>query len=227
MSAPARTFTVRNVQLVRALFAAAAAVMITFSPDHSAAVGLSVFSGFAFVTAFVLALAAGLVLPSGQRWSYIQMAAAGVLAGMATGIPAWRTDDLFFVVVIAWAALTGFIELLSGIRARRTHDPIARDSITIGALTLLLAVLLLLVPPGLSQAYSIEGAGDFWLTGIIVGVGLFGGYAAILAVFLGIAGLSPVKSAEAGPSAAQASDAPDAGTETGDAPTASPERGGL
>ena len=44
MSAPARAFTVRHVQLLRALFAAAAAVMITFSPDHSAAVGLSVFS---------------------------------------------------------------------------------------------------------------------------------------------------------------------------------------
>ncbi|HZU93558.1 MAG TPA: acyl-CoA synthetase, partial [Microbacterium sp.] len=53
MSAPARTFTVRNVQLVRALFAAVAAAMITFSPDHSAAIGLSVFSGFAIATALV------------------------------------------------------------------------------------------------------------------------------------------------------------------------------
>ncbi|CAI7678084.1 unnamed protein product, partial [Penicillium discolor] len=51
MSAPARAFTMRHVQLLRALFAAVAALMITFSSDHSAAVGLAVISGFALVTA--------------------------------------------------------------------------------------------------------------------------------------------------------------------------------
>ena len=35
MSAPARAFTVRHVQLLRALFAAAAAVMITFSVSYT------------------------------------------------------------------------------------------------------------------------------------------------------------------------------------------------
>ena len=46
----ARTFEVRHVQLGRALFAAVAAIMITFSADHSAEVGLAVFSGWAIAT---------------------------------------------------------------------------------------------------------------------------------------------------------------------------------
>ena len=46
---PARAFEVRHLQLARALFAAVAAAMITFSSDHSAQVGLAVFSGFAII----------------------------------------------------------------------------------------------------------------------------------------------------------------------------------
>lgn len=191
MSAPARAFTARHVQLLRALFAAAAAVMITFSPDHSAAVGLAVFSGFVLTTALVMIVAAWLVFPAGQRWPSVVLALLGFVAGMAAGVPAWRTDDVFFVVVIAWAAATGTVELVVGLRARRAADPTARDSIALGGFGLLLAVLLLAIPAGFVQPYAIDGAGEFELTGIILGVGMFGGYAAIVAVFLGIAGLTP------------------------------------
>ena len=191
MSAPARTFTVRNVQLVRALFAAAAAVMITFSPDHSAAVGLSVFSGFAIATALVFALSAWLVLPAGGRWPHVLLAIAGLLAGMAGGIPAWRTNDVFFAVVVSWGLVSGAIELIAGLRARRAGEQAARDAITVGAFGILLGVVLLAIPAGLAQPYAIADAGEFMLTGIILGVGMFGGYAAIVAVFLGIAGLTP------------------------------------
>lgn len=191
MSAPARAFTMRHVQLLRALFAAVAALMITFSSDHSAAVGLAVFSGFVLVTALVQVLAAWLVLPAGSRWSYVLLAAVGIVAGMASGIPAWRSDDLFFIIVVGWALVSGGIELLAGIRARRTGDVLARDAITVGALGVLLGIVLLLVPAGFLQEYTIEKAGTFVLSGIILGVGIFGGYAAIVAVFLGIAGLTP------------------------------------
>ena len=103
---------------------------------------------------------------------------------------AWHA--LFFVVVIVWAAASGLIELIAGLRARRTADPYARDAILIGAVTLALAIALLLVNPAYSLEYFISEAGrSFTLTGITIGVGLFGGYAAIIAVFLGIAGLSP------------------------------------
>lgn len=193
MSAPARAFTVRHVQLLRALFAAAAAVMITFSSDHSAAVGLSVFSGFTFVTGFILILAVFLVLPAGSRWPYVILGLLGFAAGMATGIPMWRTNDLFFVIVSSWALITGAVELLAGIRARRAGDPTGRDGVIIGAFGVLLGILLLLIPAGFTHDYTIDEAGTFELSGIILGVGMFGGYAALVAVFLGIAGLTPKK----------------------------------
>ncbi|MFJ4999014.1 acyl-CoA synthetase [Microbacterium sp. NPDC088619] len=191
MSAPARAFTVRHLQLLRALFAAAAAVMITFSPDHSAAVGLSVFSGFVLTTGLVMIVAAWLVYPAGQRWPSVVFALLSFAAGMTAGVPAWRTEDLFFVVVIAWSVTTGILELVVGLRARRAGEPNARDSITLGVFGLLLAVLLIAIPAGFVQPYAIDGAGAFELTGIILGVGMFGGYAAVVAVFLGIAGLTP------------------------------------
>lgn len=191
MSAPARAFTVRHVQLLRALFAAAAAVMITFSPDHSAAVGLSVFSGFVLTTGLVMIVATWLVYPAGQRWPAVVFALLSFVAGMIAGVPAWRTEDVFFVIVIAWSVTTGILELVVGLRARRAGEANARDSITLGAFGLLLAVLLIAIPAGFVQPYEIDGAGAFRLTGIILGVGMFGGYAAIVAVFLGIAGLTP------------------------------------
>lgn len=190
MSAPARTFTVRNVQLLRALFAAASALMITFSSDHSAAVGFAVFGGFVAASGFVLILGAWLSVPAGARWPFILLAVIDLLAAGASGIPTWRVDAAFFVVVIVWAAASGLVELIAGLRARRT-DPTAKDAITVGALGLLLAVVMLLIPVGYSLQYSVEGAGELTLTGIILAVGMVGGYTAIVAVFLAIAGFSP------------------------------------
>lgn len=189
MPAPSRPFTARNVQFARAALAAVAALMITFSPDHSAPIGLSVFGGFAIVTAVVLALAAGLVYPAGRRWPAVLMAAIALVTGMAGSVPPWRTEDLFFVLVITWALLSGLVELIAGIRTRGEDG--ARDAITIGALTMLMGVALLLIPSGFVQPYTIDKVGTFELTGIILGVGMFGGYAAIVAVFLGIAALTP------------------------------------
>jgi len=198
-----RTFEVRHVQLGRALLAALAAIMITFSPDHSAAVGLAVFSGWAIATALVLVFGAWLAYPAGRRGAPILLGALTLAAGMATGIPGLRSTALFFVAGIAWGVIAGLAELVSSIRARRagqgdagalaeqTRDE-ARDGILIGAVTLVLGVGLLLVNPAYSLEYFIADAGrSFTLTGITIGVGLFGGYAAIVAVVLGIAGFSP------------------------------------
>lgn len=220
MSDPARAFTMRHVQLLRALTAVAAAVMITFSSDHSAPIGLAVFSGFVFVTALAHILTAWLVQPAGSRWSYVLLAAFSAAAGMASGVPMWRSDDLFFIVVSGWALLTGGIELLAGLRARRAADPLARDSITVGAFGILLAVVLLLIPAGFIQEYSITGAGDFVLSGIILGVGMFGGYAAVLAVFLGIAGFTPRRV-----DAAPATDATASGVGPDNTPATTPHGG--
>ena len=212
-----RTFDVRHVQLARAAFAALAAVMITFSPDHSALVGMSVFSGFAIATGLVLLLAVWLVYPAGRRWPAATLGGVALAAGMTAGLSPLRTVTGFFGIVIAWAFVSGILELIAGLRglrgrtarrdiapgvadARPAVDPgprsDSRDAVAIGALSVVLGVALALVPAGYSLQYTIEEAHQtFTLTGITIGVGIFGAYAAIVAVYLGIAGFSPRKEA--------------------------------
>ncbi len=191
----ARPLEVRHLQLARALFAAVAAIMITFSRDHSAGVGMAVFSGFATATALVFLVGAWLVHPRARRATPLTLGALTLVAGVVGGVPALRTSVAFFVVVISWAALSGLVELIAGLRHRRAVDAparaAARDEILVGALGLALAAGLLLVNPAYALDYVIDEAGSFTLTGITIGVGVFGGYAAIVAVFLGIAGFSP------------------------------------
>ena len=198
------------MQLARAVFAALAAIMITFSPDHSAAVGMAVFSGWAIANAIIFFVSVWLVYPTGARWPSVLLGIVTAIAGMLGGIPSWRTTALFFSVVIVWAVLAGVIETAAGIRQRRSAtvagDPErrgeARDALTTGILTLVLALGLLVVPTQYVLEYYIQDAGQsFVLTGITIGVGIFGGYAAIVAVYLGIAGLSP-RRAPAGPTQA-------------------------
>lgn len=202
-------FTVQHVQLMRALFAAIAAVMITFSPDHSAAVGLAVFSGFGIATGLVWLLAAWLVFPAGRRLTPILLGILALAGGMLAGVVPLRSVLLFFAVVIGWALLSGIVELGYGWRAlaqskrlqtaepgRFEAPPVARsqarDAVVVGILTLVLVVALLLTRADFALEYFIPEAGrSFLLTGITIGVGVFGGYAAILAVYLGIAGFSP------------------------------------
>lgn len=200
----ARTFEVRHVQLARALFAALAAIMITFSGDHSAAVGLAVFSGWSIATAIVLLTSVWLVHTPGDRATPLALGLIALIAGMIAGLPGLRSVTLFFVLVIAWAVVSGIVELVSGIR-RRGRDEFARDAILIGAITLALALGLLLVNPAYSLEYFIkEVQRSYVLTGITIGVGVFGGYAAVIAVFLGIAGFSPRRSTTPAPVEADA-----------------------
>jgi hypothetical protein len=214
----ARTLEVRHLQIARAAFAAIAAVMVTFSPDHSAVVGMAVFSGFATTTGLVLLAAVWVVYPTGRRWPAALLGTTAVVAGMIGGIGSLRTITGFFVTVIAWAVVSGLIEALAGWRelrlAKRTEPRVrreiapgvadprpfaepgpvseSRDGVVIGIITLLLAVGLLLVPTQYVLNYTIDEAPEpFTLTGITIGVGIFGAYAAIVAVYLAIAGFSP------------------------------------
>jgi hypothetical protein len=227
-AAPAR-FAAHHVQLLRAAFAALAAVMITFSPDHSALVGLSVFSGFAIATGLVWGLAAWLIFPAGSRWLPIAMGVLNIVAGMVGGIVPLRSVTLFFVVVIGWALSTGVVEATAGWRALRGPvaalgtdgaDPTSdgerrgvraagRDALTVGIITVVLGIGLLVIPGQYVLDYYIPEAGQtFTLTGIAIAVGVFGGYAAIVAVYLGIAGFSPRRVAPVATKASVAASAP-------------------
>lgn len=204
MTDSARTFDVRHLQIARAVFAAIAAIMITFSPDHSAAVGVAVFSGFAIATGLVFVIAAWLIYPAGRRIPAILLGVIGVVAGMIGGITTLRSTTLFFSVVIAWALISGLVETIASVRDRSaailSNDIVARnaarDGLTVGILTLIVGAALLFVPAQYALQYYVDDA-DLWLTltGITIGVGIFGGYAAIIAVYLAIAGLSPRREA--------------------------------
>lgn len=188
-------FPLRHMQLARAGIAAIAAVMVTFSPDHSATVGLAVFSGFALVTGIIELAAGWQTYPSGRRAVPLTLGVLSVIAGMLAGIVIWRSTTFFFALVITWALVTGLVELIWALRERRAPAlrSEARDSLVVGVFTVLLGLSLLLVPAQYALTYRIaeQPQAEYVLTGITIAVGIFGGYAAIIAVFLGIAGFSP------------------------------------
>jgi uncharacterized membrane protein HdeD (DUF308 family) len=92
-------------------------------------------------------------------------------------------------LVTTFALVTGALELVTGLRRRR-RTPLARDWTTVGAMTLLLALAFLVVPPDYAEELGgveqIEGV----LTSSTVLVGLLGAWGAVVGVYLVIAGLS-------------------------------------
>ncbi len=179
------------IPVLRAIPAAIVALVITFSSNHAAGYGLLLFGGFAVVEGLALVLAATGRLaadPRSRRTTLVQavvtlLAAVAAFATNGLGLPA------FIAVVVAWAVLTGALELTQGLRARG-RSPFARDWTTIGGLTLLLAIAFLVTPPDYSQQLGGVERVSGTLDASIVLVGLLGAYLAIAAVFHVIAGLS-------------------------------------
>ncbi|MEJ1230828.1 MAG: hypothetical protein WDM88_09850 [Galbitalea sp.] len=111
-------------------------------------------------------------------------AGAAALIGVNGGLP------VLIVVVALWGVVTGFLELYAGIRSRRARAA-ARDWIFIGAVTVLLAVVALVIPPGYVQHYTAPGdGGSRVLNASVMIVGALGIYGAVVAVYLAIAGFS-------------------------------------
>ncbi len=160
------------VPVVRGLLALVPAVVITFSPNHSPELGLIVFGAWAIATGLVVgALSLRLLSDRGIRLLFLVNAIVTVAAGMlAVTVPGGLPFLLYLVSV--WAAVTGFVELFAGLRARG-RTPAARDWIAAGALTAVLAIVFLLLPPD-----------------SVTAVGLLGGYLVILGVYLVIGGFS-------------------------------------
>ncbi|MCM3658968.1 hypothetical protein M3147_17055 [Agromyces mediolanus] len=160
------------VPVVRGALALAATAAITFSQDHSPAMGLLVFGIWAVVVGVVVgALSLRFVADRTTRAvtlvSAIVTAVAGLLALTVPG-----SLPFFLSLVSAWAAITGFLELYLGLRGRG-RDAGGRDRLAAGIFTAALAVLFVLLPPD-----------------SVTAVGFFGAYLAILGVYLVIGGLS-------------------------------------
>lgn len=189
---PSRTTsprTARTMLILRALIAAVAAAIVTFAQDRSGDFALIVFLAFAIATLVVLVVDMVLRGLTPVRGALALAYALGIL--LVVALPG-AADARFHLALLIWAAAAGIVELVAGLVQRGSAD--ARDRLTVGALTCVLAIVTLLVSPAYTLDYFVEEAGQsFTLTGTIIGVGLFGGWAAIVAVYLGIGALSPAQ----------------------------------
>jgi uncharacterized membrane protein HdeD (DUF308 family) len=179
------------VPLLRAVPALVLGVVITFSPDHSPRIGLLVFGGAAVLMGLALALGAVARLgsdPSSRTLQVVQ-GVVGIVVGALALVFARSGLPVLVALVIAWALVTGALELVAGLR-RRGRSPLARDWTTVGAITLVLGLVFLVVPPDYSQQLGGIEEIDGVLTSSTVLVGLLGAYGALIGVFLVIAGLS-------------------------------------
>ncbi len=158
--------------LWRALPAIVAALVITFSRNHSPLIGLSVFAGYAIVASVILFVSIARVPLTGSDRIFFGIIAvvtwtSGVIALFTLG----GGLSALVLVLSVWAALTAALELYAGYR--HTDRAVAREWLTVGAFTAILALAVTLFP--VNDVYA---------------VGLFGAYGAILGVYLVIAGIS-------------------------------------
>ena len=179
--------------LVRAVPAIVLAIVITFSADHSAALGLLTFGIFAVASGIAIGVFAVRSAASPERTIQLIQSALGLVAGVAALAVTGGGLPYLVLIVSAWAVTTGFLEGYLGLRSRGEAG--ARDRMFLGAITVALAIAVLVVPPDFVQPFAFdEVTGQ--VTASVVIVGLLGAYWAILGVFLVIAGV-PVKDAAA------------------------------
>jgi hypothetical protein len=181
--------------IARALPASGLALVITFSADHSAQFGLTAFGVFGIAAGLMLgALAWRRLAGSRVRPDCLIQAAVTFLAGIVAllvrgGHTSSSEVRFLFLVLTIFAAVTGFLELYSGVRSRRRFVA-SGDWIAVGALTVLAALAFVLIPPDYRQNYAGPDHVKRVLDASVVAVGALGAWAAITTVFLVIAGLS-------------------------------------
>ena len=181
--------------IARAVPAAALALVITFSADHSARFGLLTFGVYGIVAGLVLGVVAWLRLADSRvRPYFLTQAAVSLVAGLgallvSSGHSSSSEVRLLFLIVTIFLAVTGFLELYSGARSRRRFVA-SGDWIGVGALTVIAALAFVLIPPDYRQNYSGPDHVKRVLDSSVVAVGALGAWAAVSTVFLVIAGLS-------------------------------------
>jgi uncharacterized membrane protein HdeD (DUF308 family) len=158
--------------ILRAIPTLIAAIVITFSRNHAPVIGLAVFVGFGLLLAAVMLFTVMSVPLEGLNRTLFgihaiatAVAAAIAAASLNGGLPA------LLLVISIWAAVTAALELYAGYREE--NRAVAKEWLTIGAFTAVLAIIEAVVP--MNDVYA---------------VGIFGAYAAMVGVFQVIAGVS-------------------------------------
>lgn len=191
------------VPVARAIPAIALAAVITFSADHSAALGLVTFGLFAVASGAVILVAALRSAGAGVQRALLVVQGAVLMAAGAVSlaVPGAGLPFLVFLLTVA-AVITGFLELYLGLRRDAPRSQVGspptgargpsfgRDRVFLGGLTIVFAAVVLLVPPGFVQSFTGPDAVARQLTASVIVVGLFGAYLAIIGVYLVIAGFS-------------------------------------
>ena len=178
--------------LARAVLAAALACVITFAGGfYTPEYGLASFGGYAILSGLVgIVISARAISRGVTRTLFLIQAIVSVAAGVAALLGMNGGLPVLLVVIALWGVVSGFLELFAGIRVRGRRA-VARDWIFIGALTVLLAVVALVIPPDYVQHYNAPGdGGSRVLNTSVMVVGALGVYGAIVAVYLAIAGFS-------------------------------------
>lgn len=179
-----------RLPLVRAILALALAAVTTFSTGHSASFGLLVFGFFAVASGAVLAALGALwVADRRTRSLFVVQGVVTAIVGGAALLGNGAGLLFYLYLVSVWAAVTGFLELYAGLR-NRGRTTAARDWVGVGALTAVLAVAFLLVPPDYAQSFRAAGGIEGVVNASVLSVGVFGVYAAIVGVYLVIGALS-------------------------------------
>lgn len=173
----------------RALPALLIAMVITFSPDHSASFGLSVFGVFALADAALLfALVRRAVPDVPLRRLLSARAGLTALVGVAALALIGSGAGTLLFLLSTWAGIVAVVELYAAVRTAKRVDG-AKDLYITGAASAVLAVVALALPADLNQGFQgTEGGGV--ITSSIIGVGVLGAWAAITGTFLAIGGLS-------------------------------------
>lgn len=161
--------------VLRAVPAAIAGLIITFTANHSPTLGLVMLGVFGLGSALVLVVSS-VAMGAGEPLRSFQLGLAiigGIAGAVALAVVTLVGAGLAMLLLVlgGYAVVAGGLELVWGIR-HRGRSPFARDAMVIGAATLALAIVLALVGDSVSA------------------VGFFGAYAVMLAIFLLIAGLS-------------------------------------
>lgn len=177
----------------RAAIAVVTGLCITFSADHSARFGLLVFGAFALASALVLAWGSRVISEVDARGFLYVHATASALAGIVALATSDAGYGMLIALVAGWGLVTGVTEILLW-RRMRARNAFARDWSTVGILTLVLTVAILLIPADFANAWQVEDKDGSVLSGVVTAevfaVGVLGAYAFMLGVFLLIAAVS-------------------------------------
>jgi uncharacterized membrane protein HdeD (DUF308 family) len=175
----------------RALLAIALGLATTFTAGHTAEFGLVAFGLFAVVSGLWLAAGSfGRKSELVARTAFRAQAVVSLAAGIAAlALPGGGIGYLIWILS-GWAIITGALELVSGMRARGRVGTWT-DWVTVGALTVLLGVIVLIIPPDIADRFIGDKGVEGMLTSPIIVVGVFGGWGIVTGVLLAIAAASP------------------------------------